>query len=103
LLARWTVTRGPDLQQSLDDCELPKARLRYHIHNFELALERDPLTFGEAYGESGCIIEAKDYAEGRLITVYAVLHKERVAEMRWVAETFLPVDELGFGPFGPSP
>jgi len=83
LLARWTVKRGPDFQRSLDDCEMPQARLLYHVHNFTLALERDPLTFGEAYGDSGCIIEAKDFAEGCLVTVYAVLYEGLVAEMRW--------------------
>jgi hypothetical protein len=93
LLARWTVKRGPDFQRSLDDCEMPQARLLYHVHNFTLALERDPLTFGEAYGDSGCIIEAKDFAEGCLVTVYAVLYEGLVAEMRWVAETPLPADD----------
>jgi len=79
---------------------MPQERLLFHVRNVELALERDPLTFGEAYGESGCIMEVKDYAEGRLITVYSVLYKDFKAEMRWAAETLLSIDDLGLGPFG---
>ncbi len=102
MLARWTVNFGPEFERSRDDCELPPDRLQLHIDGFKNGLEREPLTFGEAYPPDGCIVEARDYAHAVLITAYVKLfHNQLVAQIRWVAETPLPADDLG--PLGPAP
>jgi hypothetical protein len=96
MLARWTVTYGPEFERSRADCALPPQRLQLHLDNFRIGLERDPLTFAEAYGDaSRCLIDAKDYAYRVLVTAYVVLYDNLIAEVRWVAETPLADDDLG--------
>jgi hypothetical protein len=97
MLARWTVTYGPEFERSKADCALPPGRLQLHLDDFKVGLERDPLTFAEAYGDaSRCVIEAKDYAYRVLVTAFVVLYQGLVAEIRWVAETPLADDDVGF-------
>ena len=95
MLARWTVTYGPEFERSRAECNLPVERLQLHLNDFRLSLERDPLTVGEAYGDSACVLEAKDYAFSTLLTIYVVLYDGLVAEIRWVAESSLSDDDLG--------
>jgi len=95
MLARWTVNFGPEFERSKQECELPQDRLQLHIDGFKEALERDPLTFGEAYGPSGCILEARDYAHRTLVTAYATLYKGFKAQIRWITESPLSDEDEG--------
>ncbi len=97
MLARWTVKYGPEFDRSKADCVLPPQRLQLHLDNFKIGLERDPFTIAEAYGSrSRCVIEAKDYAYRVLVTAYVVLYEGLIAEIRWVAESPLAEDDVGF-------
>jgi hypothetical protein len=94
VLRRWVVKRGPQFAESKDACFVSAQRLNLHLEAVELDLERDPLRYSAAFGEdSRRVIQSRDYVDdGFVLTVYAVLYDDFVAEIKWIETHPLPED-----------
>lgn len=96
MLARWTVTHGPQFADSKRRCRASTARLDLHLAAVKLKLERDPFQFSEAFiDDDHRVVETHDYiTDGYAMSAFVVLDLEHlVAEIKWIEISSLPADD----------
>jgi hypothetical protein len=95
VLARWTVERGPEFEDSVKaivNRKISRGRLNLAIATAELNFERDPFRYSTAFSdEAHRVIVSDDYAAGYHFCVYAVLDiGALIVTLMWV--DVLPVE-----------
>jgi hypothetical protein len=86
VLARWTVTYGPEFEDSKREWRHRLPRFDMHLASIRLGLERDPYRYSTPFvDENSRVIESEGFFDGYTMTAYVRLDPERlVAEIKWV-------------------
>ena len=95
MLARWTVTYGPEFDEAKQAWRGRMARFDLHLASIRLALERDPFGYSTPYlSEVDRIIESDDFHDTYTMTAFVKLHPERFeAEIKWVEMREMQAEE----------
>jgi hypothetical protein len=103
VLARWSVTYGPEFAASKKACRASRGRLKLHLAAIELALERDPFTYSHAYtDEFHRLIQTDDFvdagiefSDGFILTAFIVVDPQRLAcTINWIDMQPIPDEDL---------
>jgi hypothetical protein len=88
---RWEVDFGPQFAESKERCGMAHERLALHVNAFKLDLERDPFMYSEPFGDDARrVLQTTDFAEGVVVTAYAILYEDCTARLMWVEAHALP-------------
>jgi len=102
VLARWTVTYGPDFAASKKACRASPGRIKLHLAAIELALERDPFRYSHAFSdEQHRMIRTNDFVDagiefrdGFILTAFIVIDATRLTcEIKWIDMQPVPEED----------
>jgi hypothetical protein len=95
MLARWTVTYGPQFAQSKKPWRNSSARFDMHLASIRLGLERDPYKYSTPFlTENDRVCESDDFLDGFTMTAFVKIDPERMtAEVKWVELRPIPGDD----------
>lgn len=98
MLARWSVTYGPEFEECRRKWRLRAPRFDMHLAAIRLGLERDPYRCSTPFAsENHRVIESVDYVtDGFVMTAFVLLSPDRwEAEVKWVELRELPDEDEG--------
>ncbi len=95
MLARWTVTYGPQFEESKRPWRQRLPRFDMHLASIRLVLERDPFRYSTPFvTETERVVESNEIRDGYVMTAFVKLRPQRLeAEIMWVDLRILPAEE----------
>ena len=96
MLARWTVSYGPQFAECKKKWRARQAQFDMHLAAIRLGLERDPYRYSTPFlSENDRVIESDDHVDdGFIMTAFVQLNPDTLgAEVKWVELRPLPADD----------
>lgn len=95
MLARWTVTYGPEFEESKRTWRNRQARFDMHLASIRLGLERDPYRYSTPFlSENDRVMESDDFRDCYTMTAFVKLDPARhKAEIKWVELREIEVED----------